>query len=430
MCPDAPMNDDVSVTMRDCATSVRLFFALPLIFLILTAGWGCSSSEAEKRKISAKAVPVTVGPVTQKNVPLQLRAIGTVQAFTTVSLRSLAGGEIVGVHFAEGQEVRKGDLLLSIDPRSYQATVRQAEATLAKDLAQVKQAEASIARDTAQAKNARMQAERYKSLIERQLVAQEQYDQFRTNAESLEATLLADKAALENAKAAVQADQAALENARIQLGYCSVRSPIDGRIGNLLVHRGNVVKASDTQPLAVLAVINQVSPVYVVFSLPEQSLPEIRKYMAMGKLEVEAWLPNEEKPAEKGLLTFIDNAVDNSTGTIQLKGTFLNKAGQLVPGQFANAVITLAVRRDAIVVPTKAVQTGQQGQYVFVVKQDLTVDSRAVVVDRTINDETIIETGLKPGETVVIEGQLQLVPGTKVEIKNPPSNAASSRKPA
>ena len=266
----------------------RAFYALTLLFLILTTGWGCSSSESDKRNPSTRAVPVIVGSVTQKSVPLQLRAIGTVQAVTTVSVRSLVGGEIVGVHFAEGQEVRKGDLLFTIDPRSYEAAVRQAEATLAKDLAQVKQAEADIAKDTAQAKNARVQAERYKSLVEKQLVAQEQYDQFRTNAESLEATLLADRAALENAKAAVQADRAALENAKIQLGYCSIRSPIGGRTGNLLVHRGNIVKANDTQSLAVLAVVNQISPVYVVFSLPEKSLPEIRKYMATEKLEVEA----------------------------------------------------------------------------------------------------------------------------------------------
>ena len=405
----------------------QAFYALTLMLLILATAWGCSSSEGDKRNSLTRAVPVIVGSATQKSVPLQLRAIGSVQAFATVSIRSLVGGEIVGVHFAEGQDVRKGDLLFTIDPRSYQATVRQAEATLAKDLAQVKQAEADIAKDTAQAKNARVQAERYKSLIDRQLVAQEQYDQSRTNAESLEATLLADEAALENAKAAVQADKAALENAKIQLGYCSIRSPIGGRVGNLLVHRGNVVKANDTQPLAV---VNQVSPVYVVFSLPEQNLPEIRKYMAAKELEVEAWLPNEDKPVEKGVLTFVDNAIDNSTGTIQLKGTFSNKAGRLLPGQFASAILTLAIQQDAIVVPTKAIQTGQQGQYVFVIKQDLTVESRPVVVDRTMSEETIIGKGLNPGETVVIDGQLQLVPGTKVEIKNPPSNATGGKNPA
>ncbi len=412
--------------LRDHGFS-QAFRALTLILLILVFAWGCSPSESDKRSTSTRAIPVMVGSVTQKSTPLQLRAIGTVQAITTVSLRSLAGGEIVGVHFAEGQEVKKGDLLFTIDPRSYQAAVRQAEATVAKDLAQVKQAEADIVRDTAQAKNARVQAERYRSLIERQLVAREQSDQFHTNAESLEASLLADKAALENAKAAVQADKAALENAKIQLGYCFIRSPIDGRIGSIRVHRGNVVKENDTQSLAV---VNQISPVYLAFSLPEQNLPEIKKHMATNKLEVEAWLPNEDKPAERGVLTFVDNAIDNSTGTIQVKGEFSNKAGRLLPGQFANAVLILAIQPDAVVVPTRAIQTGQQGQYVFVVKQDLTVESRPVLVDRAMSDETIIGKGLSPGETVVVDGQLQLVPGAKVEIKNPSSNGTGGRKPA
>jgi multidrug efflux system membrane fusion protein len=391
---------------------IQSFLALFLMLSILAAGWGCSS-ESDGGKTLPRAVPVIVGPVTRKSVPVQLSAIGNVQPSTTVSVKSLVGGEIVGVHFVEGQEVKEGDLLFTIDPRSYEAAVRQAEANLAKNLAQVKQAEADIAKDTAQTKNARVQAERYKSLVERQLVAQDQYDQIRTNAESLEATLLADKAAL--------------ENARIQLGYSSIRSPIGGWTGNLLVHRGNLVKANDTQSLTV---VNQIHPVYVTFSLPEKSLPEIRKYTATGKLRVEARIPDNDKPAEQGALSFIDNAIDNSTGTIQLKGTFSNEAERLWPGQFVKVILTLATQSDAVVVSTKAIQIGQQGQYVFVVRQDLTVESRPVVVDRAVNDETIIGKGLNPGETVVIDGQLQLVPGAKVEIKNPPSNGSGGKKPA
>jgi multidrug efflux system membrane fusion protein len=324
------------------------------------------------------------------------------------------GGKIVGVHFREGQEVRKGALLFTIDPRPFELAVKQAEANLAKDLAQVKQAEAAIAKDTAQAKNALVQAERYQALVEKQLVAQEQYDLVRTNAESLEATLLADRAALENAKAAVQADMAALENAKIQLGHCSIRSPINGRTGNLLFHPGNIVKDSDTISLAV---VNQITPVYVAFSLPEKNLIEIRKYMAKEKLKVEARIPNDTQPGEEGVLSFVDNAIDSSTGTIQLKGMFLNKAQRLWPGQFVNLILTLATQTDAVVVPTRAIQTGQQGQHVFVVRSDRTVESRAITVDRTVKEESIISKGLNPDETVVIEGQLQLVPGRKVEIK-------------
>jgi multidrug efflux system membrane fusion protein len=425
---------------------IQGLFGLSLVFLFLFVGWGgwgCSSQSNGQNGIP-KAVPVVADSVTQKSVPVQLRAIGNVEAFSTVSVKSLVGGEVVSVNFVEGQEVRKGDLLFTIDPRPLEAAVKQAEANLAKDLgqvkqaeanlakdlAQVKQAEANLARDIAQAKNANVQAERYKSLAEKQVVAQQQYDQYRTNAEALEATLLADRAAIdnataaarasqeaiENAKAAVQADRAVLENARVQRGYCSICSPIDGRTGNLLIHQGNIVKANDTPSLVI---INQISPIYVTFSLPEKNLSQIKEYMAKGKPKMEAIKPNsDDKPAEQGVLGFIDNAVDSTTGTIQLKGTFLNKEKRLWPGEFVKVVLTLATQSDAIVVPTNAIQTGQQGQYVFVVKPDLTVESRPVVVERTLGHETIIGKGLNPGETVVTDGQLQLVAGTKVEIKN------------
>ena len=356
---------------------------------MLVTGWGCSA-DSNKKATPQKAVPVVVGSVIQKSVPVQLSAIGSVQPSATVSVRSLVGGKIVAVHFKEGQDVRKGDLLFTIDPRSFEQAVKQAEA--------------AIAKDKAQAENGRAQAVRYKSLIEKNLIAQDQYDQMRTNAESFDATLLADRAAL--------------ENARIQLGHCSIRSPIDGRTGSILVHPGNIIKDSDT---LTLVVVNQINPVYVAFSLPEKDLIEIRKYMVKEKLKVDVRIPNDVNPPEEGALSFINNAIDNSTGTIQLKGTFLNKAQRLWPGQFVNVNITLAIQPDAVVVPTKAIQTGQQGRYVFVVRSDLTVESRAVAVDRTVNEESIIGSGLKPGETVVVDGQLQLVPGTKVEIKKSPS---------
>jgi multidrug efflux system membrane fusion protein len=359
--------------------------ALILTFFILAAGWGCSADSSGKTA-PKKAVPVVVGSVIRKSVPVQLTAIGNVQPSATVSVRSLVGGTIVGVHFKEGQDVRKGDLLFSIDPRPFEQAVKQAEA--------------AIAKDKAQAENGRMQAERYKSLIEKNLIAQDQYDQMRTNAESFEATL--------------RADRAALENARIQLGHCSVRSPIDGRTGNILIHPGNIIKDGDA---LTLVVVNQINPLYVVFSLPEKNLLEIRKYMAKERLKVEARIPNDAKPAEEGVLSFVDNTIDNSTGTIQVKGMFLNKDQRLWPGQFVNVILTLSVQPDAIVVPSKAIQTGQQGQYVYVVKSDLTVEARAVIVDRSMNEESIISRGLSPDEAVVVDGQLQLVPGIKVEIK-------------
>ena len=406
----------------------------------------CSGKDSTKPENNV-SIPVMVGTVIQKAVPVQIRVIGNVQAYSTITVKSIVGGEISQVHFTEGQDVKKGDLLFTIDSRPFEAGLKQAEANQARDIAQVgqveadlaknialvKQAEANLQRDVAQAENAKVEAKRYESLIERQVVSRQQYDQFRTNAEALEATVRADKAAkesaeaavrsskaaLESARAAVRADQAAVENAKIQLGYCFIRSPMDGRTGNLLVKRGNVVKANDID----LVSINQINPIYAAFSVPDQNLPEIKKYMAGGPLKVEAYLSNDASGTEQGVLTFIDNTVDKTTGTILLKATFANKGKWLWPGQFVNVVLTLTTQPDAIIIPSQAVQTGQDGQYVFVVKPDLTVELRPVVVNRTLNNESIIEKGLKDGEKVVTDGQLQLVPGAKVEVNVNPSSS-------
>lgn len=412
-----------------------------LIFLL-----SCSGKDSAKPAMNV-SVPVMIDTVTRKAVPVQIRVIGNVQAYSTITVKSIVGGEISQVHFTEGQDVKRGDLLFTIDSRPFEAGLKQAEANqarniaqvgqveadLAKNIALVKQAEANLERDVAQAENAKVEAKRYESLIERQVVSRQQYDQFRTNAEALEATVRADKAAkesaeaavrsskaaLENARAAVRADQAAVENAKIQLGYCFIRSPMDGRTGNLLVKRGNVVKANDID----LVSINQISPIYAAFSVPEQNLAEIKKYMAGSPLQVEAHLSNDTSGTEQGVLTFIDNTVDKTTGTILLKATFANKGRWLWPGQFVNVVLTLTTQPDAIIIPSQAVQTGQEGQYVFVVKPDLTVELRPVVVNRTLNNESIIEKGLKDGEKVVTDGQLQLVPGAKVEVNVNPSSS-------
>ncbi len=433
----------------------RILLKLSLALLILLAGegeWGCTSES--KGQTGPRTVPVVVDSVTRKNVPVQLRAIGNVEAYTMVSIKSMVAGQVVRVGFVEGQEVNQGDLLFTIDPRSFEAGVKQAEANLAKDLgqvrqveanlardlAQVKQAEANLARDLTQAETANIQAERYKALVDRKVVSQQQYEQFMTSAKALESTVLADKAAIdnanavasatresvENAKAVVQADRAVLENTRIELGYCSIRSPISGRTGNLLIHQGDMVKANDT----LLVVINQINPIYVTFSIPEKGLSEVKKYMAMERLKIDATLPREDRPADEGVLSFIDNAVDATTGTIQLKGTFANRERRLWPGQFVNVVLTLTTQTDAVVVPANAIQTGQEGQFVFVVKGDFTVESRPVVVDRTLGREAIVGKGLSPGETVVTDGQLQLVSGTRVEIKKPAPEATAGGQPS
>jgi multidrug efflux system membrane fusion protein len=356
--------------------------------LFLTFFFSACSDDKSKRPVSAR-VPVTVDTAVQKTVPVQLRAIGNVEAHSTVTVKSKVGGELVRVHFTEGQDVKKGSLLFTIDPRPYEAALKQAEANLE--------------RDVAQAKHAREDARRYESLIQKGVVPQQQYDKFSTDADALGATVLADRAVVDNAK--------------IQLGYCTIYSPIDGRTGSLIVKQGNIIKAEDIN----LVVINQIVPIDVVFSVPEQFLSEIKKYMALGKLQVETLIPMNDEHPERGVITFIDNAVDTNTGTIRLKGTFANTGRRLWPGQFVNVILTLTIQPGAILIPSQAVQAGQEGQYVFVIKPDFTAEQRPVVTGRTLNNETIVEKGVQAGERVVTDGQLQLVPGTKVEVKTRPA---------
>jgi multidrug efflux system membrane fusion protein len=365
-----------------------------------------------------------VSTAIQKTVPVELRAIGNVQAYSTVTVKSKVGGELVRVHFTEGQDVKKGNLLFTIDPRPFEASLREAEARLERDLAQVKHAKANLERDLARAKNAEDDARRYESLSQKGVVARQHYEKLRADADALEATVRADRAAIEDAEAAVLADRAALENAKIQLGYCFIRSPIDGRTGSLIIQQGNIIKAEDVS----LVVINQIVPIDVAFSVPEQSLSEIKKYMTSGKLVVEAVVPTNEERPEKGVVTFVDNTVDSQTGMIRLKGTFANRERKLWPGQFVNVILTLTTEPDAIVVPSQAIQTGQDGQYIFVVREDLTVEARPVVAGRSGSNETVVKKGINADEKVVTDGQIRLYPGARVQIKTPDSTTATKKK--
>ena len=341
-----------------------------------------------------RTVPVIVESADQKDVPLQLKTIGNVEAYSGVSIRALVGGEVEGVYFQEGQDVKKGDLLFKIDPAPYAAALKQAEATLNRDIAQ--------------AKNAEEQAKRYSILVQKDYVSRDQYDQLRANADAL--------------AAAVEADRANVENARLQLSYCTIKSPINGRAGAVLINAGNVIKANDL----VLTTINQIVPIYVSFSLPEQNLSDIKKYVALRELKVHAIIPNDEKRPVEGDLTFIDNTVDRTTGTIRLKGTFENHDRRLWPGQFVDVVLTLITEEDRVVVPTQAVQTGQQGQYVYVIKDDMTAEYRLVTAGRTFDRWVVLDKGVTAGEKVVIDGQLRLVPGAKVELKNEKTQQAAT----
>lgn len=366
---------------------VRKGMRPPVIFclcLLLLAGCSGDGSKAAPR-VQPPAVPVTAAVAVRKDVPVRLRAIGTAEAYSTVAVKTMVNGQITKAGFREGQDVKKGDLIFVIDPRPYEAALKTAEAALARDVALKENAEKDV--------------QRYAFLIEKDLVPKQQYDQVVANAAALEAT--------------VNADRAVVENARVQLGYCFIHSPVGGRTGNLFVKEGNVVKANDTS----LVTIHQVAPIYVTFSVPERNLPGIRKYREERALPVEAAAPGEEGEPARGTLTFIGNAVDNATGTIQLKATFPNKDRRLWPGQFVNVRLILTTKTGAVLVPAPAVQTGQAGQYVFVVRQDLTVESRPVVPGETVDAETVIEKGVQAGERVVTDGQLRLVPGSRVDVK-------------
>ncbi len=365
---------------------IRIFLSAIFVVAIFSTLSCSRDSSAKGRPQSRPEVPVTVAAAVQKDVPVQIKAIGKVQAYSTVTVKAQVPGELLSVHFREGQDVRKGDLLFTIDPRPFEA--------------QLKQAEANLARDRAQLANAKKQTERYGTVVSKGYVSQDQYDSISANASALDAT--------------VRAGEAAVENAKLSLKYCYIRSPIDGCAGELKVHAGNVVKANDEA--LPLVVINQVSPIFVTFSVPEQNLPEIKKHKAEGKLEVFASVPGSENELARGELTFMDNAVDFSTGTIQLKAQFSNKDRSLWPGQFTNVSLTLEQQKGAVLVPFEAVQAGQHAQYVFVVKSDNTVEYRTVSPGRTIGADVIIEKGVSPGESVVTDGQFRLADGSRVKV--------------
>jgi multidrug efflux system membrane fusion protein len=381
----------------------RRRFAGLLVASALLSGALLTACDKTADQATAKSpppgVPVTVADVVARDVPLQIRAIGNVQALASVSVLSMINGEVLKVHFAEGQEVPAGAHLFTIDPRQLQAALLQAQATLAQHQAMVKQAEAILAKDTAELENAKVEERRYKKLLEGDFVAREQYDQILTKERSLSATISADRAAIETAKALVQADEAAVENVRVQLSYTEIRAPIGGRTGNLLLNRGNVVKAND------------------VGNPMEAQLAEVKRHRAAGDLPVEARVAGAAGGVARGKVTFINNTVDPSTGTIQIKATFDNDDNALWPGQFVNVALILARQPGALVVPAQAVQSGQKGQYVFVVKTDQTVEARPVVPGPSDGSDVVITSGLRAGERVVTDGQLRLVPGTRVAVK-------------
>src|SRR5262245_61010587 len=371
--------------------------ALILLASILVACAGCTSDEGAAASTDAAggrggrgaggpAVPVAVGTVVRKAMPIEISVIGAAEPFSSVAIRAQTTGQLLSVNFTEGDDVKAGQVLFTLDRRPLEAALQQAQANLDRDMAQ--------------AANAAQQAKRFEELAQKGIAPREQVDTSRTAVTALNAT--------------VDADKAAVENAQVQLQYATITAPISGRTGALMVHEGNLVRANDQTPLVV---INQVAPISVSFAIPEARLPELKKYMAGGALRVTANPPNDDAAPAVGRITFVDNAVDQTTGTIKVKGTFPNADRRLWPGQYVNVIVTLTMDPEAVVVPSVAVQAGQQGSYVFVVNAEQKVDLRPVTVKRTNATETVIESGLKPGEIVVTDGHLRLVPGSRISIK-------------
>ena len=363
-------------------TRRKVIIAVVILILII---WVSCSRESSKNTGQEQTVPVVVAAVEQKTVPVELTSFGTVEAYSSIAIKSQVTGILNAVHFTEGQDVNEGDLLLSIDPRPSEADLKVSQSNLAKNEVQLKNAEKEVTRQ--------------QGLLGKGFTSQDEHDNSVTVAEAF--------------RAAVGADKAAVENAMLQLEYCSIRSPVTGRIGSLLVNRGNLVKANDIS----VATIKQIVPVYVSFSASQQYLPDIQEYMSAGKLDVIVTIPSDKQQKIRGFLSFVDNTVDTGTGTIRLRATFANETRSLWPGQFVNVNLVLTNEPNAIIVPSAAVQTSQTGQFVYVLKPDQTVELRPVTVKRTINNHTVLE-GVRPGETVVTDGQLRLAPGVKVQIKN------------
>jgi multidrug efflux system membrane fusion protein len=369
-----------------------------ILITIIAAGIVCllSSCSRESQGVGKQkgreqaAVPVTVAAAVTKDMPIELSTFGTVRANSSVPIKAEVGGTLMKVHFQKGQNVNAGDLLFTIDPRPYRSSLEQAQANLL--------------RDKAQAENALVNAERSKTLVEKGFIAQSDYDKAQADAKALAATL--------------RADEAAVVNAKLQLEHCSIRSPISGRTGDTLVDEGTLVKANDVT----LVTINRIHPIEVVFNIPQSYLSTVRSSMTKQGLQVTAGIPKDIRPPEIGRLIFVNNTVDPTTGTIELAAVFNNDREVLWPGQYVHVTLVLAVRKDAVVVPSTAVQTGQKGKYVFVVKPDQTVEMRPVTAGMATGAETIIENGLKVGERVVTDGQLRLVPGAKIDIKAEPKS--------
>jgi membrane fusion protein, multidrug efflux system len=413
----------ISVYLARVVPSRKILWPVVGVATLIVSLAGCSTSgvsaggqgggKGGKKGFGGGDVPVTTAKVSQKTVPVEEQVIGNVEAYSTISVKAQVSGQLTEVHFKEGEFVKKNDLLFVIDPRPFQAALDQSIATVAKDEAVLGQAKATLARDEANLRYQKATADRYSALFQGGIISKDQSEQLAATADATSQAVAADRASIDSATADLASAHAAVDSARLQVGYTTIRSPIDGRTGNVSVKLGNVVAATNVE----LVTITQVEPIYVTFSVPEALLSEIRRYMEQRPLTVRAQIQDDASTEETGKLTFIDNSVDTTTGTIKLKGTFENRDHKLWPGQFVRVTLKLSERANAVVVPNEAIQTGQNGTFVYVVKPNRSVEVRPVVTSLRVNQDMVVDKGLASGEVVVTEGQLRLAPDSRVTVR-------------
>jgi multidrug efflux system membrane fusion protein len=359
---------------------------------------------------------VTVVAAITQDVPVYLDAIGKTVAREVVSIEPQVSGRVIKIHFTDGTDVKKGDLLFTIDPQPFEVSLQQARANLARSAALKAQAEATLARDTAQAKTGDIEKRRYEQLVETGVVSRQQYDQVRTDSEALNATVSADVAAIRSAQQAMKVDEASIASAQVQLAYCYIRSPIDGRAGQRLVDVGNVVNPGNMGQKTSMLLIQRVDPIYADFTIPQSELSAVQRNMAQGTLKAEVRLPDEPNNPVSGDLTFVDNAVQNTTGTVNLRTTIANSDRKFWPGRFVNIRLVLTTIRSAILIPAAAPQMSAKGEFVYVVGDDLKAELRPITLGQRQGEQVVIEQGLKGGERVVVQGQIAVIPGERVSL--------------
>src|SRR6185436_2983133 len=408
----------------------RLVITLSLIAVSAALFTGCANKAAQQGGFERPPAPVSVSAAVAQDVPTYLDAIGKTVAREVVTIQPQVSGRITKIHFTDGANVRKGDMLFTIDTRPFEASLSQAQANVTEDQALKKQAEANLAKEVAQAKWGEVQVNRYRILADEGVVPREQYEEFRANQDSLNANVGSARAAVNSAIESIKVDTAAVESAKVQLSYCFIRSPIDGRAGQRLVDVGNVVNPGNpsgntgssgesTDSAKGLLVIERLDPIYADFTISQNNLVSVQQQMQAGRLRTEVRLPDAGDQMVIGQLTFLNNAVADTTGTVSLRATIPNSGHTFWPGRFVNIRLVLNTIHQAVLVPASAPQMSAKGSFVYVVKQDSTAEQRPVTLGQRQGDLVVVENGVAAGESVVTAGQLGVTPGGKVRIEQP-----------